>query len=97
MPWESNQSQAETNAFINERLAAIEDQIKDLKSYVSGQDRPNNADGVKVIKLSDEELATIRSTLQSNSAIAASASAMAGRKILILVDPPGVCFDYSNF
>ena len=61
------------------------------------QDRPNSGDGVKVIKLSDEELATIRSTLQSNSAIAASASAMAGRKILILVDPPGVCFDYSNF
>jgi len=96
---ESSQSQGAMNAFINERLAAIEDQIQDLKNYVSGQDKPSNGSDVKVIQLSDEELATIRSTLQSNREIAASrsASAMAGRKVLILVDPPGVCFDYSNF
>jgi hypothetical protein len=91
----SSDSQPAMSAVINERLRAIEDQIRDLQSYVRGQNQPSDAAGVNVIQLSDEERAAIRSTLETNSSFAASA--LPGRKILVMVDPPGVCFDYSNF
>jgi hypothetical protein len=93
----SSESHSATSSFVNERLRALENEIQDLKSLVQGESHPSSREGVKVIQLSDDELAVIRSTLESNSEIAASPSAMAGRKILIMVDPPGVCFDYSNF
>jgi hypothetical protein len=92
----SNEIDAAMQAVINERLQAIESQIRNLQSYVA-QGRDGSVDGVNAVQLSEEERQAIRSVLESNSAIGPSAaSARSGLKILVMVDPPGVCFDYTR-
>jgi hypothetical protein len=91
----TSESESAIAAFVNERLRAIEDQVRDLQRYLQAQSGPSNAEDVNVTQLSDEERRAIRSTLESNNAIGPSPETQA--KILIMVDPPGVCLDYTRY
>lgn len=93
----SNESQPSIQTIVSERLQAIEGQIRELQVYLA-LSQGGKTDTGRVVQLSEEERQAIRSVLESNSAIGPGpASALPGKKILIMVDPPGVCFDYTNF
>ncbi|HLM05494.1 MAG TPA: hypothetical protein VK402_09940 [Blastococcus sp.] len=52
-------------------------------------DEPSGTSDVKVVQLSDEEARAIRSVLLDNSEVDPR------YRILILVDPPGVCIPWN--